>query len=585
VSKLADWVARHVTLIGVLFVASLTSHYLARDPGRVGLARDVVILDSAPDDAKSFVAHLRGVDADVDPSQNMRLIECVDLPPTKILERHLAWSFVFQYFDAALPKRFPELTIELCRKIGGGSRTLQSVRSRGEGTFFVEGELLYFSTSDNSDPRFNGRRYRLEISDRAPRLVTLGTLALSLGLGILLIVHIVARTAGLYTRLFRTSALFRNTAPGILISLAAVCVMYAAAEVYLRCTVPFIAPTWPWHFDPRVGFLFDANATLKYTNGADFWTSTRVNSLGFLDREPKIPKPPGTFRILVIGDSFVEAAQVQVEQKFHVLLEKNLNERLANGMPIDTVALGSSGTGQVNQLAFYDAFGPRLKPGLVILLFVFNDFANNSSLLEAVRNGWSPLRPPRLFFRRAGEDGFERIGLAPDWNQYLLPVPQGQPYDQLIANRVAYLRHQPEFEPMLGDWTPPDDLDLDNMFYASEMPLAFKEALEATAEAFRVFAEYAKRDGFSLLVVATPHEGPSNYFARQAVPLLAQKRLHEVVEALGIPFFDLSPGFRTRGDPQDAVFRLDSHWSATGHRWAAEEIADYLVAHPALIGR
>lgn len=584
-SKLADWVSRHVAIIGVLLVASVISHYLARDSGRIGLARNVAILDSAPDEAKSFVAHPREVDATADPSLKMRLVECVDLPPTRILERYLAWSFVFQYFDAALPKRFPALTIESCRRIGDGSRTLQKVRIRGEGTFFAEGDLLYFSTSDNSDPRFNGRRYRLDVSDPAPRIVTLGTLGLSLGFGVLLVVHIVAGATRVYVRLFRASALFRNTIPGLLISVAAICMIYVAGEVYLRCTVPFITPTWPWHFDPRVGFLFDSGAALKYTNGSDFWTDSQVNSLGFLDREPKIPKPVDTFRILVIGDSFVEAAQVHMEQKFHVLLQERLNERLSGGLRIDSVALGSSGTGQVNQIAFYDAFGPRLKPDLVILLFVFNDFANNSSLLEAVRNGWSPLRPPRLFFRHSDEGGFERIGLAADWNQHLIPVPQDQPYDQLIAHRVGYLRRQPEFEPALGDWTPPDDLDLDNVFYASDMPPAFNEALEATAEAFRVFAEYAKRDGFSLLVVATPHDGPQSHATRHVVPGLARMRLRERVATLGIPFFDPSPGFKGRGDPEDAVFKLDSHWSATGHQWAAEEIADYLVAHPALMGR
>ena len=183
-STLAAWISRHSVVIGALFVVSALSHVLARDPGRIGLARSVEILDSPPDEGKSFFANTRNIDAvGADLSPKMRLIECVDSAPTKPLERYLSWSFVFQYFDAALPKRFPHLTIEVCRKIGGGSRTLQSVRSRGEGTFFAEGDLLYFSTSDNSDPRFNGRRYRLEISDPTPRVVTLGTFVLSLGFG------------------------------------------------------------------------------------------------------------------------------------------------------------------------------------------------------------------------------------------------------------------------------------------------------------------------------------------------------------------------------------------------------------------
>ena len=48
-------------------------------------------------------------------------------------------------------------------------------------------------------------------------------------------------------------------------------------------------------------------------------------SWGFLDAEHVVAKPANTRRILVLGDSFVEAAQVAIEQKFTQRLQKRLS--------------------------------------------------------------------------------------------------------------------------------------------------------------------------------------------------------------------------------------------------------------------
>jgi len=42
---------------------------------------------------------------------------------------------------------------------------LRTVRQLGGGRYSVWGNFLYFSSSDNSDPRTNGRVYRLRDAD------------------------------------------------------------------------------------------------------------------------------------------------------------------------------------------------------------------------------------------------------------------------------------------------------------------------------------------------------------------------------------------------------------------------------------
>ena len=62
-------------------------------------------------------------------------------------------------------------------------------------------------------------------------------------------------------------------------------------------------------------------AEVRWTNGLDFWTVSRTNSPGFLDREPPDPERAAASRhVAVFGDSFVEAKEVAVADKFHVRL-------------------------------------------------------------------------------------------------------------------------------------------------------------------------------------------------------------------------------------------------------------------------
>ena len=49
-----------------------------------------------------------------------------------------------------------------------------------------------------------------------------------------------------------------------------------------------------------------------------------INSDGLRDREHAIPHPPDTLRIAVLGDSFAQALQVNQEEAFWAIMEKDL---------------------------------------------------------------------------------------------------------------------------------------------------------------------------------------------------------------------------------------------------------------------
>ena len=63
--------------------------------------------------------------------------------------------------DSEHPQRSTLVLEEDGEQIGPGNALHQSIREDGEGAFSHWGNRLMFSTSDNSDPRTNGRVYRV----------------------------------------------------------------------------------------------------------------------------------------------------------------------------------------------------------------------------------------------------------------------------------------------------------------------------------------------------------------------------------------------------------------------------------------
>jgi lysophospholipase L1-like esterase len=514
------------------------------------------------------------------------LSECADASVVKELQWLIGETRVYAYLEQAFLRRFPRVTTIQCKLSDQGNKLHAEIRQHGTGYFSVWEGQVYFSSLDNTDPRWNGKQYHLLLPTKARSRVLKASRTLSLLLGAHLFLAIFYRHVlpGL-AHLWQRNSVFRNVAPGFVISLAVLFIAFGIAEVALRLKSPFTKPEWPSKFDPRLGHIFEPGATLRWTNNIDFWTSSKINSLGFPDREPVSPKPAGTFRILVLGDSFVEAAQVRIEEKFHVLLEALLNKSFSPRR-FDTVALGYSGTGQANQLPFYEVVGTQLQPDLVILLFVANDFANNSVLLESVRHGISPDHPFRVFFERNPTMGkFERLSIDPDWNAHTLPV-RAATESETYRLRIAFLRGLSQnYDKALSGWNYPNDFDFDAMFYAEDLPRAFVDALEATEHVLGLYSRLAKRDQFKLLIVAAENvtemgsgSGTRGYSKRGQM-----KKLMEMANRLSIPVLDLYPEFVKLGDLAQAHFRYDSHWSPTGHNWAATAIAKYLEKNPALL--
>lgn len=92
----------------------------------------------------------------------------------------------------------------------------------------------------------------------------------------------------------------------------------------------------------------------------------------------------------------------------------NGNWEVQLASPSIAVLAGPSNSviGLINQLGYLETFVRPRKPDVIVLVFVSNDFANNSPLLEAIRVGWHPAHAPRMRNTTKPDTEYERSRTA-----------------------------------------------------------------------------------------------------------------------------------------------------------------------------
>src|SRR5438093_13114132 len=152
-----------------------------------------------------------------------------------------------------------------------------------------------------------------------------------------------------------------------------------AFEFSVRLFFPVSDFLWQW--DPVIGMKLIPGKRGRAVQRHIFDTPIQVNSVGFRDREHAIAKPSGVRRIVLLGDSFLEAIQVPFEQSVSSVLERRLNER---SRTTEVINFGVSGLGTAREYLTLRECGLRYKPDLVLLFFVGNDVSDNSKTLQGL---------------------------------------------------------------------------------------------------------------------------------------------------------------------------------------------------------
>jgi lysophospholipase L1-like esterase len=348
-------------------------------------------------------------------------------------------------------------------------------------------------------------------------------------------------------------------------------------------------------YDPILGWSKTPGARVVYRR-REYTVEVAINSHGLRDPERGYEAPPGTARILALGDSFIEGYTVSLPQTVTQVLESSLN---GAGCPAQVINGGTAGYSNDQELLFYETEGHRYAPKIVVLFFFYNDVVYNDrqdyfgAPKPVFQMGQGrlcihrvPVRRPTSPVRR--EPSRETPAPSPsallDWVRERLWYGAPEAYD-LIA-RGGMWRPMPRMETRL-----------ELRVYERRRVEQVEDAWAKTAAILASLEDQARARGARLLLVYVPSRLEIDDRTWRLTRRLygwdeagwdrarVAQRAKEIGARAGFPVLDLTEALR-RGNEggQKPYFTYDGHWSRAGHRLAAEEVQRFLASHGWLEG-
>ncbi len=336
-------------------------------------------------------------------------------------------------------------------------------------------------------------------------------------------------------------------------------------------------------FDADVGYVIRPDSAFQVEAGAEGGTRTiRSNSQGLRDVDHAYEKPAGVNRVLILGDSFCEALQVDLEDTFFRILQDKL-DRTAGGARYEVINTGVSGYGTDKELLFYRHEGRKYKPDVVALFFVFNDVRNNDRDLQ-LKNYGDRNEP---YFR------LEHGGLR------LLNYPAHRGSDARFRQllRDNFYTYEFVWKLVKGAELSRRAIDqerkmpFDYTIYERPEPPEWEPAWAITAALLREVKSETERDGARFLVVGVTNDLQIHPDHRERMmneyPSMREQRwdwnvvsdrLAAICRDSGIEYLDLAPAFRERAEehPSDHLHSFGGHWTASGHALCADVLYAWL---------
>jgi hypothetical protein len=364
----------------------------------------------------------------------------------------------------------------------------------------------------------------------------------------------------------------------------------------LEVSVRLLGPWPPGGYD--TGPYIERNELLGHAHvpgyqgwmkAPEFTTFVKISTLGLRDRREAYDKPSGTFRIVLLGDSFLEGVQVNQQDGIAERLEVLLTQQgpVPGFTTIEVINAGVAAYGTGQEVLFFEHEVYRYQPDLVMLLFyVGNDVKNNDLMLE-IPGGRRELALKPYF-------DLDRDGLL-----RRIPGPPVAPRDPAIGfmrrSCWSYNMMEGSVFSLLGPGFLREDIEVVGgarnplrEIYQTDPERPWRHAWRITEALLGRLKDDARAQGGRFVIVGVPdwralddevwrktilgNHRPDGSFS----PTAPTDRLGDIAARLGTPYLDLLPMFRQEtargGGP--FYYAVDGHWNASGHAAAAWALAD-----------
>jgi lysophospholipase L1-like esterase len=278
-----------------------------------------------------------------------------------------------------------------------------------------------------------------------------------------------------------------------------------------------------------------------------------INSLGLRGEEVRPEKPPGTYRILGLGDSITFGVGVRDSDTFLRQLQARLNSNAPEGRRFEALNAGVQGYNTRDQAACLEFRWLELRPDLVLVFFYINDAYDDTAILNMGQE---------LDVHAKKPSGLARYSRVADMVQH-----KYRSYTQSKAMEAYYRQHY--FSDARRFLANPERIRVD-----------WQVSRTAIARMAQITRERNVKLGLVMF--------PEFYNLKRGYPFVDIHALvREACAEEKIPFLDLLDTFRGRDEATLWVHPTDHHPNETAHLLASGAIEKFVrekfleVAKPA----
>lgn len=359
---------------------------------------------------------------------------------------------------------------------------------------------------------------------------------------------------------------------GILISIFAILFAFVILEIFF---IFFLPQRLSYHQpDPFLSYRPIPGKEVNLVS-SEYNVKTNFNSKGFNDYEYPTEKNSSAFRILVLGDSFIEALQVPRELNFPKQLEKKLNEN-DNGKKYEVLSFGVSSYATENEFMLLKREGVLYNPDLVIVAYFVNDFWENGrkGLFDVENGSLVEKTPLKISFvtqlQRACVSWshvcrflYFEIGQNPEIKNILLPPERRK------DGNVTFIMF---------------DIPREIFLPGIEENPNFQKSFEVNQLLLNEFKKISDKNNFETIFLFVPlreqvdqnHQDifKRDFFSDTNKILIDQPQdiLLEQTKKENISLIDLSKIMRKENINNSFYFNVDGHWNENGHKFVADYV-------------
>lgn len=352
-------------------------------------------------------------------------------------------------------------------------------------------------------------------------------------------------------------------------------ILLLALEVFLRATHLFNARISWREPDPVVGWRTTPNSSYWYFKENDHPVTGRNNSYGWRDVERTPDKPARTYRIAVLGDSFVEGLDVEYDSTFTAIAERRLNA-IAD-RPIEVMNFGRIGMTQSEEFLVLQNEVVRFSPDMVAVVF----WPENDIRDIDRRTAINQLRP----FYRVSKSGELILDTSfTNRREYKLkkilsPFKKRSVLLSLLLERYGFLRWRMR-EAEVSPSEPAQAKLTGALSLHTEHPdPVYAENYRLNKRLIREMAEYCgqRKIRFLLICASDVYKPEDEQRRREVDPTFRADYFDTDLRALAD---SLQFDYISLHDPFENYYRRTkhslnwSHWNYAGHRVVAGELVD-----------